>query len=276
MSDFGPIETLHRLRFWLGGQAASEGLAAQVLLSQGFTDLDPAHPMGGRDGGKDAICLKDGHRWVMAAYFPSEQQTFSAIKKKFQGDLIGARKNSAFGMAFVTNQKITNGQRGKLENLDKNISISIYHLSWVASILDDPKMHPVRSQFLETKSGQDIKIHEEDGDACSNCGTFVKKSYFICLGCKAQKYYGSNPEQRINDVQTSSLFGISVFLILFYFFHPLILKIVPIKNLYGILYSLIIYVVISMTFSLAISNFWVKYFDAKRKETGPHFYRNKL
>jgi hypothetical protein len=271
MNSFGATETLYRLRLWNGAQVASEGLAAQVLLSQGFIELDPSHPMGGRDGGKDAICFKDGMRWVMAVHFSSEQQTFSAIKKKFQEDLTGARKNSAFGMAFVTNQKITDGQRKKLENMDENISITIYHLNRIVSILDDPKMYAVRNQFLGIKFSKDIETHDEDGCICSRCGTFIKNGYFICLGCKAQMYYGSNPEQRANDVQISSLFGVLIFSIVFYFFHIPILKIVPIKNLYGILYSLIIYIIISMATSLVMSGLWVKYCDAKRKKTGPHF-----
>ena len=47
-------ETWHRLREWTNGQGPSERLSAQLLLSQGFTDLDPSHPLGGKDGGKDA------------------------------------------------------------------------------------------------------------------------------------------------------------------------------------------------------------------------------
>ena len=47
-------ETWHRLRDWTNGQGPSERLAGLVLLSERFTDLDPSHPLGGRDGGKDA------------------------------------------------------------------------------------------------------------------------------------------------------------------------------------------------------------------------------
>jgi hypothetical protein len=63
-------ETWHRLRDWTNGQAPSERLAAQILLSDGFVGLDPSHPLGGKDGTKDAIAHKDGKRWLMAVYFP--------------------------------------------------------------------------------------------------------------------------------------------------------------------------------------------------------------
>ena len=48
-------ETWHRLRDWTNGQAPSERLAAQILLSVGYTGLDPSHPLGGKDGMKDAV-----------------------------------------------------------------------------------------------------------------------------------------------------------------------------------------------------------------------------
>ena len=69
-----PDETWHRLREWTYGQAQSERLAAQLLLSEGFTDLDPSHPLGGPDGKKDAICRKDCEKWIMAVYFARGQQ----------------------------------------------------------------------------------------------------------------------------------------------------------------------------------------------------------
>ena len=43
-------ETWHRLREWTSGQGPSERLAAQILMEDGFTGLDPSHPLGGKDG----------------------------------------------------------------------------------------------------------------------------------------------------------------------------------------------------------------------------------
>jgi hypothetical protein len=53
MTQYRYDETWHRLREWTKGPSVSERLAAQILLHEGFVDLDPSHPLGGRDGGKD-------------------------------------------------------------------------------------------------------------------------------------------------------------------------------------------------------------------------------
>ncbi|MDX5312058.1 MAG: hypothetical protein LPK23_11895 [Rhodococcus sp. (in: high G+C Gram-positive bacteria)] len=58
-------ETQHRLVAWTEGQE-SERLAAQVLADQGFQDIDPSHPYGGRDGGRDIVCSRDGNPWIGA------------------------------------------------------------------------------------------------------------------------------------------------------------------------------------------------------------------
>lgn len=49
-------ETWHRLIEWDRGQAASERLAALILKVEGYKEIDPSHPLGGKDGLKD-ICL---------------------------------------------------------------------------------------------------------------------------------------------------------------------------------------------------------------------------
>ena len=79
-------ETWHRLREWTNDQAPSERLAAQILLADGFSGLDPSHPLGGKDGGKDAVCTKNGSSWVMGVYFPRGQQSFGDIKRKYTHD----------------------------------------------------------------------------------------------------------------------------------------------------------------------------------------------
>src|SRR4051794_24721705 len=107
-------ETWHRLREWTNGQARSERLAAQILLSEGFTGLDPSHPLGGPDGGKDAIANKDGKKWVMAVYFPRGQADLRAIKQKVLADLSGVASNAADALVFVTNQELSLGDRDAL------------------------------------------------------------------------------------------------------------------------------------------------------------------
>lgn len=140
-------ETWHRLRDWTAGQAPSEQLAAQILMYEGNRDLDPTHPNGGRDGGKDAVMA--GRTAVMAVYFPLGQHSFTDIKSKFRVDLQGAINNKASKMAWVTNQAITDGQRRELEEIGSPLAITIYHLDRIASILDTPEMEPVRRQFLQ-------------------------------------------------------------------------------------------------------------------------------
>lgn len=142
-------ETWHRLREWTNGQGPAERLAAQILLSEGFTSLDPSHPLGGRDGGKDAVAIKDGARWVMAAYFPRGQQSFGDIRDKFVGDHAGVAANDARGIAFVTNQEITVSERRQLAELVSPTPVEIFHIERITAILDQPAMHPVREQFLQ-------------------------------------------------------------------------------------------------------------------------------
>ena len=152
-------ETWHRLREWTKGQAPSERLAAQILIQEGFSGLDPSHPLGGKDGGKDAIASKDGMRFSMAVYFPRGTQTFKAIRAKFDSDLAGAKHNSAEGIAFVTNQELTLSQREKLKKMAAPIVVELYHLERITMILDTPAMGKVRAQFLEIDGESSLAIH---------------------------------------------------------------------------------------------------------------------
>lgn len=140
-------ETWHRLSQWTSGQGASERLAGQMLLADGFTRLDPSHPLGGPDKGKDAIAWRADKKWIMSVYFPRGPKPFPEVKSKFLDDAQGVAGNSANGMAFVTNQELTLAER---ENLQQSVahSVEIYHLERITAILDTPAMHSVRHQFL--------------------------------------------------------------------------------------------------------------------------------
>lgn len=141
-------ETWHRLREWTYGQAPSERLAAQILLDQGYTDFDPSHPLGGKDGGKDALCRKNGQPWLMAVYFSRGQQSLKAIQTKLQNDLAGVAKNNVMGIAFVTNQELSLSERATLNGLCAPASLELFHLERIATLLDQPRMVQVRQQFL--------------------------------------------------------------------------------------------------------------------------------
>jgi hypothetical protein len=140
-------ETWHRLLDWTNGQAPSERLAQQILLSEDFTGLDPSHPLGGKDGGADAITSRDGLRWVMAAYFPRGQQTLKEITDKLVGDFEDVEKNEADALAFVTNQELRRADRKALREAVDG-TVEIFHLERLTAILDQPEMYGVRQQFL--------------------------------------------------------------------------------------------------------------------------------
>ncbi|WP_431839983.1 hypothetical protein [Gordonia hongkongensis] len=141
-------ETQHRLLAWTNGQH-SERLAAQVLLEEGYVDLDPSHPYGGPDGGRDGICSRDGRRWVMAVYFPRGQVTYNDTEKKLLSDIESAAKHSPYGVVFVTNQELKLADRQKLRDVDDSVEIEIFHMERVAQILDKPSMHAVRKRYLD-------------------------------------------------------------------------------------------------------------------------------
>lgn len=155
-------ETWHRLREWTSGQAPSERLAAQVLVDARYDNIDPSHPLGGRDGGKDALCTKNGKDWIMAVYFPRGQKEFAEIRKKFSDDMKGVIENGATGIAFVTNQELTLGERSALKKIAGSIEVDLFHLERISAVLDKPSMAGIRQQYLSIKSdGFDVaKAHE--------------------------------------------------------------------------------------------------------------------
>src|SRR4051812_41041999 len=108
-SNSGGRETWYRLSNWDRGQTDAERLGAHLLAYYGYTDIDPIHPRGGPDGGKDIKCQLDDEPWIGACYFPKGQQSFKSIKEKFDADLVGARKHSLKGFVFITNQELKLG-----------------------------------------------------------------------------------------------------------------------------------------------------------------------
>lgn len=148
MVGSGGDETWHKLAQWTLGQASSERLAGQVLRLEGYTAVDPSHPLGGPDGLKDLVAIRDGEKWVAAAYFPRRQKTFAQIRSKLEGDAKGIEANGATGIAFLTNQEVTLSERAILQSLVETPNVEIYHLERVAQILDSPRAYGVRLEFL--------------------------------------------------------------------------------------------------------------------------------
>lgn len=144
-----PDETYHRLLWWTQGQAPSERLSGHILRAEGYEGIDPSHPLGGPDQGADATCVKHGQQWVMASYFPYGPQPFSEIKKKLADDVKAARHRQPFGIAFVTNQKLTIGDRKTLTAIGgQTIAIEVYHLERIVHIVDSSDMAQIRQEFL--------------------------------------------------------------------------------------------------------------------------------
>lgn len=115
------------LEEWYGSQKDFEMMSAQILAMEGYSSVDPIHPLGGRDGGKDALAWKNDQLWGMAVAFWRSRQSFSEIRRKFVHDHDGIQKNNVQGMVFVTNQHITAQQRIQLQDLT-SIEVDILHL----------------------------------------------------------------------------------------------------------------------------------------------------
>lgn len=148
-------ETWHRLREWTTGQPPSERLAALVLDAEGYEGIDPSHPLGGPDGGADALVKKNGQKWIMAVYFPRGQQTIADITSKLSADITSAKKKEQHltGLVFVTNQELRLAERRDLGLLGDGIDIDLIHLERLTTILDRPRMAQIREQFLDIKAG---------------------------------------------------------------------------------------------------------------------------
>jgi hypothetical protein len=156
-------ETWNRLLNWTKGQKPSERFAAHILSSEGFKSIDPSHPLGGKDGLKDIISMKDNLQWIAGAYFPRGQKNFKEIAKKFMSDINGIKRNNVSGLAFVTNQELTLRERKQLKDLGKPHTIEIFHLERMTHILDTAKNYGTRLEFL------DIELSKEE-----------QLSYFAC------------------------------------------------------------------------------------------------
>ena len=151
-------ETWHRLLEWDKGQTPAERLAAIILANEGFRNIDPSHPLGGKDGLKDMVISYNGTRWIGAVYYPRGQQDFFDIKNKFIHDLEGVKKNGAKGIVFVTNQELRLAERKVITEIDANIDVQIYHLERIASILNSPQYYGVRMEFLEIEMNREEQL----------------------------------------------------------------------------------------------------------------------
>lgn len=157
-------ETWRTLREWIKGSAAAERLAGLILKADGFSSIDPSHPLGGPDGIKDILCAKEGKKWVAGAYFPRGQKPFSDIKDKFLSDSRGKELNDVDAFVFVSNQELTLSERDGLRS-EVGFPVEIYHLERLSLLLNSPALYGVRLEFLDiemTKEEQLAFIADRD------------------------------------------------------------------------------------------------------------------
>jgi len=144
------MDTELKLLHWRDGQTKAERLCADILLLESFSGVDPQCPLGGPDGIKDVICEKNNWKYIGAAYFPVSEKQFKEIKKKFEGDLLGVEKNKVDGIIFLTNQKLSPGEREKLIKIADKCSAKalIYHRERIRVLLDNPQGFAHRLEYL--------------------------------------------------------------------------------------------------------------------------------
>lgn len=144
--DVLPTETA--LRDWRYGQTQAERLCAELLLTEGFSGVDPQCPLGGPDGLKDLLCKRENLKWVAACYFPPTLPKPSQISGKLEHDLQGLEANNADGLVFFVNQSITPGNRDALAEIAKPSRFELFHLERIRAILDSPMGYGLRLEYL--------------------------------------------------------------------------------------------------------------------------------
>lgn len=115
-----------------------------------FEDVDPQHPLGGPDGGKDILCSKDENTFVAAVHFARETISFTALKDKYTSDLKASVKHKRNGFIFLTNQHLTVGERAILEKIaaSEGKRCLIYHRERLRVMLDSPQGYGLRLGHL--------------------------------------------------------------------------------------------------------------------------------
>ena len=151
-------ETRIRLKDWTDGQAAAEGLAAQILHVEGYDSINPSHPLGGPDGLKDMICTKNNIRCIGAAYFPSKRTSFREVLKKFRADFEGVATNAVDGIAFITNQEVTLSQRQQISDSVADKEVDLFHLERITTILNSPRCYGIRLEYLDIEMTREEQL----------------------------------------------------------------------------------------------------------------------
>jgi len=148
------------LRDWRYGPTQAERLAASVLRLEKYQNIEPQAPLGGGDGGADILCDRGGRLWVGAVYFPLTLQSFNDIETKFKHDLEGAKKRKRHGIVFITNQRLTRGERQTFVEtaLREKQECIVYDVERLLGVLDSPEGYGVRVAYLRIAMNQEEQI----------------------------------------------------------------------------------------------------------------------
>lgn len=148
------------MREWRYGSIQAERLAASVLRLEKYQNVEPQAPLGGGDDGADILCDRGGRLWVGAAYFPPTKQDFKDIERKFTSDLNGAKKRGRHGIIFITNQRMTRGERQALVEvaLQKKQECIVYDIERILGVLDSPEGYGVRVGYLRISMSLEEQI----------------------------------------------------------------------------------------------------------------------
>lgn len=155
---FEKLPTEQILQNWRYGSTQAERLLASILTIEGFQEVDPQNPLGGPDGLKDVLCKRSGLSWIAACYFPPTSSNFKQILAKFRSDFKGVSRNKANGFIFLTNQRLSPGERSELAKVAKPYSTEIYHLERLRTILDSPKGYGLRLEYLRIAMNDEEQV----------------------------------------------------------------------------------------------------------------------
>ena len=131
-------------------------------MVEGFTAIDPQCPLGGPGRIlKDIVCKMGGsavRRRLRSS--PTTANTYTDIKRKFEHDLMGVKRNDASGIVFFTNQRLSPGERQALQELahDAGFECVIYHLERIRALLDAPRGYGLRLEFLQIAMSQEEQL----------------------------------------------------------------------------------------------------------------------
>jgi hypothetical protein len=151
----------------------------------------------------------------MAVYFPRGQQDFTTIKAKFIGDLAGAAKNTATGIAFVTNQELRLAERAELQTAAGAAALDLFHLERITAILDKPNMAGIRKQFLgidHTKNANEqggINVVNSPGSIVTNNQTGDNTIYNISASF-SRRLTQELKEELISRLNSLGVSGIAI------------------------------------------------------------------